>query len=347
MAERERDDEPGSLHHICDRGVAQRLVFDDEAVVRYFLSRLVRSYRDGLITIHAYCFRGNHLHLLAGSPVGKLAQAMRNVKSRYVREFNELHDRDGPLFRSRYRSRRVQSDAYLITLLRYIDQNALPTAADAGTYPFGSAHHYLRPDGPKWLSRSLVEGLVMGGRRGQAYDPDAYRRFLGVPLTEVEREVVESRLMQPSTSEECEDNLLTGGTSSIAEWLTRRGVEADGIASPLTLVPPSAIAAVLSEARATDSTCPFPSLRRASDGWQDIHAALLQEICGVSCYGVAALLGISKTSACERRQEHSRRLAADPDYAQWIAAMIHAGLNLTFRPATRPAADFLRDDRPR
>jgi hypothetical protein len=160
-------------------------------------------------------------------------------------------------------------------------------------------------------------------------------------LTALERELLECRLEQPSTTDECEDDLLTGGTSSIADWLIRRGVEADGAVSPITLVPPSALDIVISGARSARATCPFPLRRRTDDGWQDIHAALLQAVCGVTCGGVAALLGIGKTGAFERRQEHSRRIAADPDYAEWVASLVHAALNLTFRPATQAAKNFL------
>jgi REP element-mobilizing transposase RayT len=46
---------------------------------RYFLSRLARAHRLGLLEIYAYCLMITHFHLLVRSPVGRLSEAMRLI----------------------------------------------------------------------------------------------------------------------------------------------------------------------------------------------------------------------------------------------------------------------------
>ena len=69
---------------------------------------------------------GNHYHLLVRSNAGRLSEAMRHLSTTYVRHLNDRVGRDGPLFRGRYRSKIVASDAYLSWVTRYIHRNPLP-----------------------------------------------------------------------------------------------------------------------------------------------------------------------------------------------------------------------------
>ncbi len=70
MAQRARNDEPGSWHHVLNRGLAKRPLFEDRVDVRYFLSRLAREVRRGRLELHAWCVLTTHFHLLVRSPVG-------------------------------------------------------------------------------------------------------------------------------------------------------------------------------------------------------------------------------------------------------------------------------------
>ena len=47
MARRSREDNPGALHHVYNRGIARRTVFVGREDVQYFLSRLARVHRKG------------------------------------------------------------------------------------------------------------------------------------------------------------------------------------------------------------------------------------------------------------------------------------------------------------
>ena len=74
--------------------------------------------------------------------------------------------RDGALFRGRFTSRAVTSEAYWYTVLRYIDRNpvAAGLAREPTEYPHGSAWWYARRAGPAWLRRDVVEAAVSAMR---------------------------------------------------------------------------------------------------------------------------------------------------------------------------------------
>lgn len=56
----------------------------------------------------------NHYHLLLRTPIANLSKEMRYLDGVYTQKFNFLQNRDGPLFRGRYRSIVVDADTYLL-----------------------------------------------------------------------------------------------------------------------------------------------------------------------------------------------------------------------------------------
>src|SRR5262249_40678971 len=141
MPRHRRFDRPGAAHHVFNRGIARRTVFETEDDVRFALSLFAREVRDGCLRMVAYSFLTTHFHALVETPDGDISGVMQRVTNLYVRRFNRGRRRDGPLFRGRFGSRLVDSNTYRGTLIRYIDQNA-PEArlATSGVlYPFGSA----------------------------------------------------------------------------------------------------------------------------------------------------------------------------------------------------------------
>src|SRR5436190_13379162 len=102
-----RSDHPGALHHVFNRGIARRTVFENEEDVRYALSLFAREVHGGRIRIVSYSFLSTHFHALVETPTAELSSAMCRILNLYVRRFNRLRRRDGPLFRGRFGSRIV------------------------------------------------------------------------------------------------------------------------------------------------------------------------------------------------------------------------------------------------
>ena len=153
-----RRDYPGAWHHVLNRGLAQRSIFEHVQDIRFFMSLLARMVRQGSLELHAYTILTNHFHLLLRSVEGQFSEAVGWIERRYVRYFNRSRNRDGPLFRGRFTSREVSSAGYWETLIRYIDQNAVIAGivARSSDYPHCSAFRYSKANGPVWLERTLV-----------------------------------------------------------------------------------------------------------------------------------------------------------------------------------------------
>lgn len=167
----------GAWHHVVNKGAGGRDVFIDRSDrLRYLalLGELALRYE---VEVHAYCLMGNHFHLLVHTPEPRLDKLMQVLSSRYTRGFNVRHDRDGPLFRGRYRSSLIETDGYLLAASRYIHRNPLELGVRRlARYAWSSYGVYvgreLRPD---WLTVDRTLAIAGGAQ--------AYRGIVESPLT--------------------------------------------------------------------------------------------------------------------------------------------------------------------
>jgi len=66
----------------------------------------------------------NHFHLLLTPPSEEaMSLMMQSVGRSYVRYFHKRHSRSGTLWEGRYKSSVIDSEAYLLTCMAYIDLN--------------------------------------------------------------------------------------------------------------------------------------------------------------------------------------------------------------------------------
>ena len=77
MVRAERKDTPGSWHHGVNRSVERRSIFAGLGDFRFFLSRLARVSRLGLLELHAYCLLQNHFRGLAVATAGTILKVIR------------------------------------------------------------------------------------------------------------------------------------------------------------------------------------------------------------------------------------------------------------------------------
>jgi putative transposase len=76
------------------------------------------------LAVHAYVWMTNHIHLLATPESGQaISKVFQSVGRRYVQYFNRTYRRSGSLWEGRYRATVVDSERYLLTLMRYIELN--------------------------------------------------------------------------------------------------------------------------------------------------------------------------------------------------------------------------------
>jgi len=302
MSQRTRFDEPGAWLHVMNRGVARRTIFETRADARYFLACLARAVRAGWFEVHALVLLTTHFHLLIRSLTGEAWRGLRRVQNAYARRFNIQRRRDGGLFRGRFCSKRVGSERYWLTVVRYIDRNALAAGlVDCPEdWPYGSAAVYLGArTGPPWLSREVVEAVATdGGLR--AFGPDVYRARFHGPQSDAQAAMVERRLESAERADDAFDDLVGATPRCVARWMRRKAALADGTSPGVAVVGAATLdAALIGYTPPTSGV--GASTGDAHDAqdrdWTAIRAGLLRWVAGVTYREIAARLQCSEAAA--------------------------------------------------
>jgi putative transposase len=88
----------------------------------------------------------NHFHMLLTPPSEEaMSLMMQSVGRTYVRYFNKRHNRSGTLWEGRYKSSVLDSEAYLLTCMAYIDLNPVRAgvAESAEAFNWSSYKHLI------------------------------------------------------------------------------------------------------------------------------------------------------------------------------------------------------------
>ena len=331
MGRIERNDAPGTWHHVMNRAIARRTALENRSDFRYFCSLLAREVRRGEIEIHAYCLMSTHFHLLVRSPMGRLSEAMKRIQNRYVRRFNRTRRRDGPLFRGRFRSKVVGDEDYHLVLLRYIDFNPVSAglASLPSDYPYGSAAAYGRNRGPTWLCRDWVESYLRNRLGRPRYDPSDYRSVFGLPLSESMTALTEKQLGWRSGALQSFDDVVAGSPMRTQDWMLRKALLADGTQPG---VPAADANSLLVEARAAQQREPSWTVRATSktaDGWPIVLSALLKDLCGLTTDQVAGITQASTGTVSRRLAAHRVLLGSDAEYLSRAGDLAHRAIQAT------------------
>ncbi len=108
-----------------NRGAGRRIVFRDDQERSLFVDLLSELDDRFGVEVHAFCLMGNHYHLLVRSRDGNVSDAMKWLGSAFTLEVNSRRGVDGAIFRGRFHSLLVESDAHLTWLFRYINANPI------------------------------------------------------------------------------------------------------------------------------------------------------------------------------------------------------------------------------
>ncbi len=171
-----RDDYPGAWHHAMNRTIAPLSLLADDVDARIFIVELREASLKCRVDVHAFCLMRNHFHLLIHTPDGGLSKMMQTFSARFTQHINRRRDRDGPLFRGRFKSVAIDSDGQLLQTSVYIHRNpvAAGLVSSAEDWLWSSARNYINErDRFDWLHTSDI--LDMNGTSSPRL---AYRELL-------------------------------------------------------------------------------------------------------------------------------------------------------------------------
>ena len=170
--------EIAGYYHIINRGVEQRTIFEDAQDCEYFEELMCFYAKSYGITLHNYCLMSNHYHLLIEIQEENLSKFMRQVNMNYSIYFNKKNKRAGHLWQGRFKSWYVTDEAYLYTLMCYIEQNPLKAhmVKELAEYPYSSYHYFLDYNNiPECLQNAWIA-------QNHKDDKEAIKAFLTAPV---------------------------------------------------------------------------------------------------------------------------------------------------------------------
>ncbi|MBI4067657.1 transposase [Candidatus Gottesmanbacteria bacterium] len=180
----------GEYYHIFNRGVEKRTIFTDKREYQRALKLLYYYHYTNLplkfsrfneipieerekileilrrknkleVQIIAYCLMPNHFHFLLRQEREKgIANFVSNFSNSYSKYFNTKHDRVGPLFQGVFKAVRVETDAQLLHLSRYIHLNPISSflikEEELDNYPWSSLPEYLGTKEEKVVNPAII-----------------------------------------------------------------------------------------------------------------------------------------------------------------------------------------------
>ena len=120
---------PGQAQHVIVRGNNRSAIFCADKDYRFYLEKLQLACKLHGCGIHAYVLMTNHVHLLI-TPYAEqsLSKTIQTLGRHYVQYFNYHYRRTGTLWEGRYKATLIDSEAYLLTCMRYIELNPVRAA---------------------------------------------------------------------------------------------------------------------------------------------------------------------------------------------------------------------------
>jgi len=118
----------GYVYHVLNRANARVQIFDNDEDYKLFENILEEAVQNFNVKILAYCIMPNHWHLiLYPEDEGDLSVFMGWITNTHTRRWHTQKGTvgQGHLYQGRYKSFICQDDNHFISLVKYVEQNAL------------------------------------------------------------------------------------------------------------------------------------------------------------------------------------------------------------------------------
>lgn len=197
-----RIDYPNAWHHVMNRARKGENLFVGKVDYQQFLDLLQETADLFNVNVTAYCLMPTHYHLMVQTPDANLSRCMRHLNGIYTQGYNVRHDRDGTLFRGRYKSILVDADSYVLQLVRYIHKNPLKAGIVKylDQYVWSSHKGYLsKAKKWDWLYKDFVLQILTTQKSSQIR---VYRHFMSQEQDEDFSRVFDRKNLPPMLGSE-------------------------------------------------------------------------------------------------------------------------------------------------
>lgn len=133
-------------YHIITRGNNKNYIFKDETDKELIKEEIKKQEIEKNIEIAAWCIMDNHIHLVIKGELEDITTAMKKINVKYAMKYNVKYERSGHVFQDRYMSKPIETDEYLICVLRYVHMKPV------------KANIVKKPENYRWSSyREYIE----------------------------------------------------------------------------------------------------------------------------------------------------------------------------------------------
>ena len=141
MARKKRNFLQGETYFIRQEGHCGSVCFFDDACYKVYLTRLISCLSVYQVELHSYVLLAGEIRLLMtpSTPSG-ISSLMQVVSGAYVQYFNDRFERNGTLWKGRFKSSLIQGDELILNCHKYIELEParLKLVSNPGTYQWSS-----------------------------------------------------------------------------------------------------------------------------------------------------------------------------------------------------------------
>ena len=128
-------------YHVINRGNNRSDVFLSPSDYRAFLRLIEQAQQRIPLRMLAFCIMPNHFHLVVSQDGAKdVSRWMHWLLTTHVHRHHLKYGTSGRLWQGRFKAFPIEQDGHLLTVMRYVERNALRSGivARAEQWPWGS-----------------------------------------------------------------------------------------------------------------------------------------------------------------------------------------------------------------
>lgn len=128
------------------RGNNKEPIFSKKSSKIKYINLLNEHMLNNNVQLVAWCIMNNHAHLVLKSEITELQETMSITNTKFAMIYNYINDRVGHVFQDRYKSEQIETDEYLMNVVRYVHNNPVKAniVDDADDYEWSSYKEYFK-----------------------------------------------------------------------------------------------------------------------------------------------------------------------------------------------------------
>lgn len=185
MPRTNRTDIGNYCYHVINRANARLPIFFGEEDYILFENVLEEAQKKFSMRILAYCIMPNHFHIvLYPADDGDMGRFMQWLTLTHTQRWHQSNNTKGSghLYQGRYKSFLIQSDKHLLSVIRYVERNALRAKLVKKAENWGFSSLARRISGDKMRKKILAEWPIP--------EPKNYLSFVNTPQSKDEEESI-------------------------------------------------------------------------------------------------------------------------------------------------------------